>query len=202
MGAMTRNRAAAARIAGPRTAVALLLVSLLGCTADPPEEPEPTQGSEVALRVTTVWGTDGVDADTQADLEEQVGDVLSTYVEGGFLGDYPRQDFVRAFDDFAPGLTQDAASDIDVLTASTFEDASDVAATKLVARVSFAVAGRTVVGATAHLDLQFEATTADGATTLSLTGRLVLLYDNDTWTVFTYDVRSQDGASVQAEVTS
>lgn len=193
MGHMTRTRAAVA---------ALLLMTLLGCTADPPEEPEPTPGREVALRVTTVWGTEGVDAETQADLEEAVGDVLSTYVDGGFLGDYPRRDFVRAFDGFAPGLAQDAAGDIDVLTASTFEEASDVRATKLVARVSFAVTGRTVVGASAHVNFQFEATTASGAVPLSLTGRLVLLYEHDTWTVFTYDVRSRDGTSVQAEVTS
>ena len=202
MGRMTRTRAAAARHAGRRTAAAVLLVALVGCTADPPKEPEPTPGQEVALRVTTVWGTDGVDANTQANLEEQVGDVLSSYVEGGFLGDYPRQDFVQAFDDFAPGLTRDAAGDIEVLTASSFKDASDVQATKLVARVSFAVTGRTVVGATAHVDFQFEATTADGAAPLSLTGRLVLMYVHDTWTVFTYDVRSHDGTAVQAEVTS
>ena len=75
MGRMTRTRAAAARLAG-----ALLLVSLVGCTADPPEDPEPTPGSEVALRVTTVSGAEGVDADTRADLEEAVGDALSSYV--------------------------------------------------------------------------------------------------------------------------
>lgn len=197
MGRMTRTRAAAARLVG-----ALLLVSLTGCTADPPVDPEPTPGSEVALRVTTVAGVDGVDAKTQAGLEEAIGDVLSTYVEGGFLGDFPRQDFVQAFDDFTPGLAQDAAGDIDVLTAASFADASDVRATELVARLSFGLTGRTVVGATAHVDFQFEATTADGPVPLSLTGRLVLLYQDDTWTVFTYDVRSQDGTSVQAEVTS
>ena len=197
MGRMTRTRAAAARLAG-----ALLLVSLVGCTADPPEDPEPTPGSEVALRVTTVSGAEGVDADTRADLEEAVGDALSSYVEGGFLGEFPRQDFVRAFDDFTPGLAQKAAGDIDVLTASSFEDASDMRATKLVARLSFAVTGRTVVGATAHVDFHFEATTAGGAVPLALRGRLVLMYENDTWTVFTYDVRSSDGTSVQAEVAS
>jgi hypothetical protein len=202
MGRMTRNPAAAARLVGRRTAAALLLVSLLGCSAEPPEEPEPTPGSEVALRVTTVWGTDGVDADTQAELEEEVGDVLSTYIEGGFLGDYPRQDFVRAFDDFAPGLAQDATGDIDVLTASSFEDASDMQATKLVARVSFAITGHTVVGATAHVDFRFEATTDDGAVPVAVSGRLVLKHEHDTWTVFTYDVRSHDGDSVQAEVSS
>jgi hypothetical protein len=202
MGRMTRTPAAAAGLAGRRAASALLLVSLLACSAEPPKEPEPTPGSEVALRVTTVSGTDGVDADTQAALEEQVGDVLSTYVEGGFLGDYPRQDFVRAFVDFTPGLAQDATGDIDVLTASSFEDASDVRATKLVARLSFTITGHTVVGATAHVDFRFEATTADGVVPVGLNGRLVLKYEHDTWTVFTYDVRSSDGTPVQAEVTS
>ena len=186
----------------PASRVCCSSVSLVGCTADPPEDPEPTPGSEVALRVTTVSGAEGVDADTQADLEEAVGDALSSYVEGGFLGEFPRQDFVRAFDDFTPGLAQKAAGDIDVLTASSFEDASDMRATKLVARLSFAVTGRTVVGATAHVNFQFEATTAGGAVPLALHGRLVLNYENDTWTVFTYDVRSSDGTSVQAEVTS
>ncbi len=96
MGRMTRTRAAAARLAG-----ALLLAvahgvhggSAGGSGAD-------ARRSEVALRVTTVAGVDGVDAKTQAGLEEAIGDVLSTYVEGGFPGRLPRQDFVQAFDDF------------------------------------------------------------------------------------------------------
>ena len=54
--------------------------------------------------------------------------MLSHYVVEGFLGDYPREDFVGAFDAFTGGAAVSAARDIDLLTANRYRDASSVRA--------------------------------------------------------------------------
>jgi len=181
----------------PRTrwwlSVAATVAMLAGCTADPPEStddgPEPA-----ALEVRVVSCSGRADDDTRAAIEAGIGDTLSTYVVGAFLGDYPRDDFVRSFDVFTSGAARLATEDIDLLTASRFSEAEQVTATSLRARISCLVDGDDVVGASARVMFDFEAREkgAEAPRPFSLRGRLLLSRESSTWSVFGYDVSRDD----------
>jgi hypothetical protein len=178
----------------------VLLVLAAGCSGDDrPEEPQPSQ-DPVALRLATVSGAADLDGRARTAAEDGIGDVLSSYVVGGFLGEYPRRDFVRAFDTFSSGLVGLAAPDLEVLTGSRFGDAEAVRAVRLDARISLLADGTDVVGASAAVRFDFEATLADGTTQpFGLHGRLLLEKDEGTWSLFGYDVARDDRNRVQAE---
>ncbi len=178
-----------------------LVVLLAGCTGVRYETPGPGSPSAVALRVSTVNGL-SLDERVRARLESEVSDVLSRYVEAGFLGDYPRSDFVRSFEDFTSGAARQAVDDIDVLTAARFEDASSVRATDLGASLSFYVVDGEGVGATAWIDFAFDVDDRGTMRTATLGGRLVLERRDDRWSVFSYDVRRHDSDALPAEVSS
>jgi hypothetical protein len=154
----------------------------------------------VALRVRTVQVTGALDPDAKAEAESAVGDVLSGYVVRAFLGDYPREDFVGSFESFTGDLAQDAARDLDQLTANSLGDAEAIRATRLDADLSFLVQGSDVIGATASVRFAFEATVDGDEQPLSLRGRLMLVEEDDAWSVFGYDVRTNTGEAVDAEV--
>jgi hypothetical protein len=185
-------------VRGPRAlvvpALACAVLSLAGCSGDAPEDPpQPTR--PVALHVKTVFGAGALDESTRTELETEVGDVLSRYVVQGFLGEYPRENFVAAFDSFTGGAARRAAEDIDVLTGSPFEDAAAVDATRLNARLSFMADGREVVGATARVAFDFEASLDGGERRpVTLRGRFLLVEEAGTWSIFGYDVARNDGA--------
>jgi hypothetical protein len=190
--------------AGSAAVGVALIAALLTAGCSSPSGSDPAEpAAPAALRVSTVHGADTLDEPARADLESEVGDVLSQYIVRAFLGEYPREDFVRAFDSFTSGAARSAAADIDVLTAASVEDARSISATGLDAELSFLLDGSDVVGATAHVDFRFEVTDADGDTRpLSLTGRLMLEQEQGTWSVFGYDV-ARDGADVvESEVVS
>ena len=193
------------RMAAPRrtascvVVLAIVTVVLGGCTEEtPPDEPVP---SSVALGVETISGAEGLDDTTRTALETAVGDVLSGYVSRAFLGDFPREEFVPAFESFTSGAARRAAQDIDRLTASPVQDATAVRATQLDARLSFLVQGERPLGATATVNFDFEATMADGTVRpLSLQGRLMLDQRGGAWSVFGYDVALDDGAAIATEL--
>jgi hypothetical protein len=189
---MTRTRVLAA---------AVVMAALLGaCTDDPPGE-QPTSEPSVALRVTTGQGAGNLDTAERTELESAIGEVLSGYVVGAFLGDFPRDDFIRSFGDFTSRAAQYATGHIGVLTAAPVKEATDVRATRLDARLSFLVVGRDAISATAAVRFEFEATMPDGGTqAVSLRGRLMLEQGPDGWVVFGYDVRSDDGAAQSGEL--
>ena len=173
-----------------------LLAGMAACTGDATDDPD-ADAQSVALEVEIVSGADGLDETERTEVETGIGDVLSSYVVRGFLGDYPRDDFVRAFDSFTSGAAREAAQDIDLLTASRFSDATEVAATKLRARISCLVDGEDVVGATANVSFVFEATeVGDAVQPFSLKGRLMLVRQGGTWVVFGYDMAPRDGSSL------
>ena len=178
--------------------VATLLTACAGVTAEPPGSDSP---SAVALRVTTVHGS-GLDEATRAQLESEVSDVLANYVEAGFLGDYPRSNFVQSFEDFTSGAARQAVGDIDVLTASRFENANSVQATNLGASLSFYVVNGEAVGATAWVDFAFAVDDQGSSKTATLDGRLVLDRHDSRWSVFGYDVRRDDSDALPGEVST
>jgi hypothetical protein len=173
-----------------------------GCTTgDPPEDGGRTRTAEsAALRVVAVTGADRLDEETRTEIEGEVGDVLSDYVVEAFLGDFPRQEFVQSFESFTSDAAREAALDIDRLTAATASDAVAVRATELDARLSFLTRAGTVYGGSAKVHFAFEATMEDGSTRpLVLDGRILLVAGEETWSIFGYDVRIDDGLTVEAE---
>ena len=80
--------------------------------ARPTTSRRPTAES-AALRVQTVTGAERLDQQTRTEVEGAVGDVLSDYVVAAFLGEFPRQEFVRAFEPFTSVAARKATRDID-----------------------------------------------------------------------------------------
>ena len=200
MGPMAGTGGGARRATG--AAALLVSLALAGCTSEPPGPPvsQPTSES-VALRVRTVHVAGSLDPDARAEAESAVGDVLSGYVVRAFLGDYPREDFVGSFESFTGNLARDAVRDINQLTANSLRSAEAVRATRLDANLSFVVDGSDVVGATASVRFAFEATVGGDERPLGMRGRLMLIEEEDVWSVYGYDVVTDSGGAVEAEVT-
>ena len=200
MGRMAGTGGGARRATG--TALLLVSLALAGCTAEPPSgEDPPTTSDSIALRVRTVHVAGSLDPEARAAAESEVGDVLSDYVVGAFLGDYPREDFVGSFESFTGNLARDAVRDINQLTANSLRSAEAVRATRLDANLSFVVDGSDVVGATASVRFAFEATVGGDERPLSMRGRLLLIEEDGVWSVYGYDVVTDTGEAVEAEVT-
>ena len=200
MGRMARTGTGAR---GALASLALLVcLAVTACTTDQPAEPSPSTSEPAALRVRTVRVAGDLDPAARAEAESAVGDVLSSYVVRAFLGDYPREDFVNAFGSFTGNLAEHAAGDIDQLTANRLADAESVTAKKLDANLSFLAQGSDIIGATASVRFVFEATVDGEEQPLGLRGRLMLVEEDGTWSIFGYDVRTDTGDAVQAGVTS
>jgi hypothetical protein len=181
--------------------LALLVVLVTGCSEDGSEPRGPGRPTSAALRVTSV-PAGHLDERARARLESEVSDVLAAFVRTGFLGSYPRSDFVQSFADFTSGAAKQGVRDIDVLTASRFGDASSVRPTDLRARLSFLVAHGQAVGATAWIDFAFRVDDHGVRKQATLQGRLVLERLDGRWSVFGYDVRRHDSDALPAEVSS
>jgi hypothetical protein len=178
--------------------MAVTAALVTACTG---EKSTPEVPSTAALRVTTHRGS-GLDQAARARFESEVSDVLAGYVAAGFLGDYPRADFVQSFADFTSGAAEQAVGDIDVLTAARFAQASSVQARDLGADLSFYVVDGEAVGATAWIDFTFDVDDKGTAKTAALEGRLVLDRRNDRWSVFGYDVHRHDSDVLPTEASS
>jgi hypothetical protein len=174
------------------------LVTACSSGGSPPGADTPTAA---ALRVTTVPGS-GLSEAARARLEPEVSDVLARYVAAGFLGDYPRSDFVPAFADFSSGAAEQAVGDIDVLTAARFGDASSVRATDLGAKLSFFVVDGSAVGVTAWIHFAFDVQDNGVQKKAALNGRLMLDRRHGRWSVFAYDVQRDDSDALPTEATS
>lgn len=189
-----------------RVGVAVAVAALVaGCsTGDRPDDDRTPTAESAALRVQTVTGAERLDEATRTEIEQAVGDVLSDYVVEAFLGDFPRQEFVRAFESFTSVAARKATRDIDLLTAATVRDATAVRATELDARLSFLDRAGVVHGGTAAVHFTFEATMEDGSTRpLALDGRFLLeAVAEDEWSIFGYDVTFDDGDQSPAEAES
>lgn len=202
MGRMATVRRSTTRGVVVVVLAALALVAACTDGNTPQGTPSGSSGSpSVALSVETVSGAEDIDDSARTAMETAIGDVLSGYVSRAFLGDFPRREFVPAFESFTSGAARHAAEDIDRLTASPVQDATAMRATRLDARLSFLVLDGQEVGATAAVHFAFEATMEDGTTRpVTLRGRFMLEEEARKWSVFGYDVALDDGASVAAEV--
>ena len=206
MGRMARAPARSWTLGVLLAGVLLAGMLLAGCTSDGSSPPTPSgsPAGEVALSVTSVR-TPGVDEDTRTRLEAEIGDVVATYVVGGFLGDYPRTDFARSLTGFSVGLAEEGGRDLDVLTLSELAAAakvSSVRATRLDVQLAYFTPGGEAQGATAFLDLGFEVTLEDGTTLeVARTGKLVLTKRGE-WHVVGYRLCCGDDALLDAGTTT
>lgn len=191
------------RWAGAALVAVLGAVTVLaGCSDAPPADAPPSE-EPVALRVVTVRGAGSLPERDRTEVETAVGDVLSQYVVGAFLGEFPREEFVGAFESFTSGAARRAAGNIKLLTAADVQDAESVKATRLDARLSFLVDDHDVVGATAAVRFGFEAAMGDGENRrLSLVGRFMLVQEDGTWSIFGYDVAHDNAAALGSEGSS
>ena len=96
-------------------------MALAACTDDSDDPPPSDAPESVALELSIGPGADGLTTEVRDDLQNDVGAVLTTYVVEGFLGDYPRDDFVSALDIFTSGVADDAAEDLDLISGAGFE---------------------------------------------------------------------------------
>jgi hypothetical protein len=202
MGSMTRRgRRRGGRLPAVPTASVAVMAGLLlvasGCTGDTPGGPPPSD-EPVALRVTIATCAGSPTTQQGSDIETGVGDVLSSYVVAGFLGDYPREDFVPSLDAFTAGAARDAAADIDLLTAARFADAEAVRATGLAARISCLVDGDDIVGASAKVAFRFEVDHGGTVQAFRLDGRFLLGQEDGTWSIFGYDVTRDDAVATRS----
>lgn len=195
----TRGAGSAGVLARLAVALTACLLGLSACSGNGGED-SPRTEDEVALHLKLVYGDDSLDEATRIAVETEVGDVLSRYVAGAFLGDYPRQDFIGSFEDFTPRAARSAATHIEVLTGTGFEDASSVRASALRARLSLFAPPDGVMGATAAVDFRFEVTQKGTTSAARLRGRLLLVRERGAWSVFGYDVALNDGGAVEAAV--
>ena len=180
--------------------VTVLLVGFAACSGDESTPPGPdAPAADVALQVVSVKAR-GIDEETRTRLESEVGDVLASYVVEGFLGDHPRQDFVRALSDFSNDLADEGGRDLNVLTLAGLSDVTAVRANRLKVNLAFYNPGGDTVGASAFLDLAFDVTFKDGTTRESTrTGRLSLGRTDGDWQVIGYHVCCADEPVLQAE---
>jgi hypothetical protein len=191
MPASTGGRRALAVVA----AVAILVP--VGACTDDPHDPVPSGDGpkSVALQLSMGPGADRLDTDARDELQNDVATVLSTYVVDGFLGDYPREDFVKTLDLFTSGVAQKAAKRIEEITGAGFKDVDAVAASRLRASISTFAPAHAAVGASAHVDFAFEVTTGDSVRQVTVQGRLMLAPVAGQWKIFGFALRTDDPAA-------
>jgi len=173
------------------TVAALWLTTGSGCDDDPaePDGPEP---QSVPLELTLGTGSADLAPDASDQFQNDVSETLSGYVVSAFLGDYPRTDFVQALDWFTSDGAEVAAPDLDYLTGKAFEDADSVVATKLSARLAPFAPGAQPAGVSAAVEFSFDITESGDTSSVTLTGRLMMVPEADGWRIFGFRVRRSD----------
>jgi hypothetical protein len=196
-------RGSARRSRGVRGLALLVTVAVLwlttgsGCNDDEPEPDHPETDS-VALELALGTGSSGLTPEVSDGFQNDVADTLSGYVVSAFLGDYPRKDFVEALDWFTTDGAEVAATQLDVLTGSRFEDADSVVATKLEARLAPFAPGNQPAGVSAAVDFAFDVSEGGATSTVTLTGRLLLVPEADGWRIFGFKLSRNDLAEEAA----
>jgi hypothetical protein len=126
-------------------------------------------------------------------LERNLARVVGRYFDDAYLGgDYPRREFIGAFDTFSAGAARRARSDRDLLTnAATGAQVEAVVPKRKKVRLYVLAPRRNAVGLTARIRLVFVEERGDGADQrVTVAGRLLMSRKKSgAWQVFGYDVR-------------
>lgn len=207
---MRRPGSAVGRVAALLTGLVVLAGSA-GCTGSPhrrtpASSARPTVSSSPAatrspvppsapLRVHVTHVAGHLGAAPRVALEHRVGAVVSHYLQGAFLGRYPRTDFHDALGAFTHGARALARRDEGLLTnRSLGATTRSVRATHRAAYLSVVAPHGRVAGVTAAIDVALSVDRGDRpGRRLHLAGRLLMTRTAaGGWAIFGYDLhRSQ-----------
>lgn len=183
-----------------------LLVAVSGCTGsvdEPASLPERSVGSAATLeakpvpldiKVEQTIGPRMKPAERRQ-LRDNVGRVVSGYLDAAYFGDYPRASFGAAFDRFSRGAARRARSDRALLTnASVGRETESVSPRKKQVRLFVLRDRRGTPGLTARIRVVFLQDRVEGNDRRVLvTGRLLMdRADDGRWQVFGYDLARSD----------
>lgn len=186
---------------GTASALAAVLacgIALTGCSGKSEEKPaaagttspaSPATGpAKVTTQaaVTTVTGNLG--ATGRDALAAAVAKVVDGWLDGAYLGDFPRADYQAAFAGFTPGAASKAQRDLKLMTNAGISDRIATAeATKRSISLDVLSIKQRPVGVTATVDLTFN-TTGALAGAQQITGTLDLTPAGSGWRIFGFDI--------------
>src|SRR4051794_5039212 len=143
-----------------------------GATSDHSDHGSDTPDVSTVITLQHVGKT--LDADHRTKVKDGISAVVDTWLEGAFLGDFPRQDYAGAFAGFTAGAAVDAERDLDLLSNQTIADRIDSAtATRRRVRLDVFAPDGHPRGVTAHVVLEF-ATAGDLEESMRVRGDLYL----------------------------
>jgi len=194
MTSVTPSRARSALVSG---VALLLLLGAVGCDSGDDighHDKGSTSGdAEATPEVATVMTLQGVgkhlDAVRRERVKTRVTAVIDPWLDGAFLGDFPRSNWSSAFAGFTEGAAADAEHrDLDLLTNAAIADQIESAtATRRRVRLDvFSFKGHPR-GATAHVVLDYT-TKGDLEEAMQVRGDLYLAKVKGEWKIFGYDV--------------
>jgi hypothetical protein len=197
---MVRLHRSAAR-AGSTAALALALVmSASACSGDDepdqdPPSPEAGTSQEAAgplattVRLGKVAGR--LPRAQRTRLQSGVAEVVDTWIDTAYLGDFPRTDFADAFPAFTKGAVADARRDAALMSNEKIGSRVDeVVAVRRAVVVDALAVRRRAVAATARFVLRMELE-GDLQRADRVGGRLFLTWRRGTWRVIGYDVQRE-----------
>ncbi len=190
------------RLAVPAAALALLVG---GCSDDGDDDaspPEPAdQGGSTTLRqrpaaldVEIARLAGALPKAEARDLNQRLGRVVGTWFDGGFAGDYPRQNF-SGYASFTKGAARLAKQSAGVTTnAQLGPQWVDAVPTRRRVRLFVFAPGHRPSGATAEVELVMVGVDETGsAAELALTGKLYLTKNKTGWRIFGFDLNRSVG---------
>jgi hypothetical protein len=152
-------------------------------TASPTPTPEPASAPAAVATVTGRLSADRRDA-----LADAVTQVVDGWLEGAYLGDFPRTDYSAAFAGFTAGAGAKARRDLALMTNAAISEKIDKAeATKRTISLDVLSIRQRPVGVTATVDLTFE-TSPSLAGAQVVTGTVELTPVGNRWKIFGFDV--------------
>jgi hypothetical protein len=141
-----------------------------------------------ATRAVVATVTGRLAADRRTALAQDIAEVVDGWLDGAYLGDFPRADYAPAFAGFTAGAAARARRELALMSNAPMSDRIDKAtATKRSVSLDVLSIGRRPVGVTATVDLAF-ATTGDLAGPQEVTGTLDLTPVGGGWKIFGYRV--------------
>lgn len=193
-------------VVAPVLALALALI-VTGCTEDdpPPPSPSPTpsatatptpQPQAAPLDVTIADAAGRLPRAARKIAAARVESTVGGYLEGAFLGDFPRTRYADAWTHFTPAATRLARRDLGVLThADRGARIASVVPVRQEVRVRALAPRRKMIGGTARVRLVLRVTDVDGAVQrVRIAGRLLLTRAPDrTFRIFGYDLERSSG---------
>jgi len=181
------------------TAVAAVAVALLvtACSGgDDPSDPgtpaAASSASEAPDAVATTVSFGAVEGklprSRRDELAAEVQEVVDEWIDGAYLGDYPRSDFSAAWAGFTPGARTKAERDAGLMSNSDVGAQLDaVEPERRSVTLDVLSVRQRPVGVTAHVVLRFT-TTGSGDQDVRVAGRLYLTPGKQGWQVFGYDM--------------